>query len=211
MRVKLGIGAPQGNPALTAVMAELRPDLIGLQEVWARGGQNLAGWLASHLGMHWTWAPSRAPQRWQRRLGDSTVDIGNVVLSRWPITEHDTVELPARPDDDDGRLALYARIDGPTHQVPFFTTHLTSAMDASAVRCRQVDVLADTDPARPSATWDTANPYVAAGFEPGVRVDYIHVGLPGPDGLGSVSAVRPVGTDRSAVSGRSTTLPSSRT
>ncbi|HEX5115421.1 MAG TPA: endonuclease/exonuclease/phosphatase family protein [Pseudonocardiaceae bacterium] len=230
--------------AILAVLGDLRPDVIGLQEVWARDGENLAGWLAAQLDMHWIWAPSRVPQQWQRRLGDSTVDIGNAVLSRWPIAAHEKVELPARPDDDDGRLALYARIDAPTHQVPFFTTHLTSAMDASAIRCQQVDVLAgfvaahrgDTDfppvitgdfnawpdsdevrrfggyktapalpgqvfldaweyadPAQPSATWDAANPYVAPGFEPDVRVDYIHVGPPGPGGIGSVSAVRRVG------------------
>ncbi|HET6635159.1 MAG TPA: endonuclease/exonuclease/phosphatase family protein [Streptomyces sp.] len=232
--------------AILAVLGDLRPDVVGLQEVWARDGENLAEWLASRLGMHWTWAPSRAPQRWQRRLGDSTVDMGNAVLSRRPIAERDVVELPARPGDDDGRLALYARIDGPTHQVPFFTTHLTSDIDASAIRCQQVKALVEfvashsdgtdfppvitgdfnawpdsdevrrfggyktapavpgqvfldawayADPAQPSATWNAANPYVAAGFEPSVRIDYIHLGPPGPEGLGSVTAVRRVGDE----------------
>ncbi|HEU5417611.1 MAG TPA: endonuclease/exonuclease/phosphatase family protein [Streptosporangiaceae bacterium] len=230
--------------AILAVLGDLQADVIGLQEVWACGGENLAGWLASSLGMHWTWAPSRAPERWQRRLGDSTVDIGNAVLSRWPIAEYDRIELPARPDDDDGRLAVYARIDAPAHPVPFFTAHLTSAIDASAVRCAQVRLLAefvrahsrgtdfpavvtgdfnawpDSDevrqfggyktapalpgqvlldaweyagPAQPSATWNAANPYVAAGFEPSARIDYIHLGRPGPGGLGSVSSVRLAG------------------
>ncbi|KOT90397.1 endonuclease [Streptomyces sp. NRRL F-5755] len=230
--------------AILTVLRDLQPDVIGLQEVWAHGGGNLAEWLASHLDMHWTWAASRAPERWQRRIGDSTVDIGNAVLSRWPIAEYDRMELPAREDDDDGRLALYARIDAPTHQVPFFTTHLTSAIDASAVRCQQLKVLAGfvvshsrgtdfppvvtgdfnafpdsdevrqfggyktapavpgqvfldaweyADPAQPSATWNAANPYVAAAFEPSVRVDYIHTGPPGPQGLGSVSSIRRVG------------------
>lgn len=232
--------------AILTVLRDLRPDVVGLQEVWACGGENLAEWLASSLGMHWTWAASRAPEGWQRRIGDSTVDIGNAVLSRWPITEHARAELPFREGDDDGRLALYARIDAPEHQVPFFTTHLTSAVDASAVRCRQVAALAEfvtarsrgydfppvvtgdfnafpdsdevrlfggyktapavpgqvfldaweyADPAQPSVTWDAANPYVAAGFEPSARVDYIHTGLPGPRGLGSVSAVRRAGDE----------------
>ncbi|MER7027526.1 MULTISPECIES: endonuclease/exonuclease/phosphatase family protein [Streptomyces] len=230
--------------AVLAVLDALRPDVVGLQEVWARGGENLAGRLADRLGMHWTWAPFRAPQRWQRRIGDPAVDIGNAVLSRWPLVEHATVELPPRPGDDDGRPALYARIDAPGHRVPFFTTHLTSALDASAVRCRQVEALAAfvaahrggtdfppvitgdfnawpdsdevrrfggyktapavpgqvfldaweyADPDRPSATWNAANPHVAARGEPSVRVDYIHVGPPGPGGLGSVGAVRRIG------------------
>lgn len=128
---------------ILAVLREFRPDAVGLQEVWARGGENLAEWLAARLDMHWSWAAPRAPERWRRRIGDSTADIGNAVLSRWPIAEHDRVELPIRDGDDDGRLALYARIDAPTHPVPFFTTHLTSAVDASALRCRQVDALAE--------------------------------------------------------------------
>jgi len=36
--------------------------------------------------------------------------------------------------------------------VPFFTTHLTSAIDASATRCRQVGVLAEFVTAHSSGT-----------------------------------------------------------
>lgn len=230
--------------AILKVLDDLRPDLVGLQEVWACGGENLAGWLAECLGMHWVWAPSRAPERWQRRLGDPTVDIGNAVLSRWPVTDHDVVHLPAPESHDDGRLVLHARVAAPAHDVPFFTTHLTSDVDGSAVRCAQVGVLAEVvaarrggtpfppvvtgdfnawpdsdevrrfggyrtapvvpgqvlldaweyaEPDQPSATWLATNPYVAATFEPSVRIDYVHVGPPGPGGLGSVAAVRRVG------------------
>jgi endonuclease/exonuclease/phosphatase family metal-dependent hydrolase len=232
--------------AVLAVLDELRPDIVGLQEVWARGDENLAAWLASRLGMHAVWAPSRAPRLWQRRGGDASVGIGNAVLSRWPVAEHGTVELPAPPGDDDGRAGLYALVDTPTDHVPFFTAHLSAPLDASALRCRQVEVLGEfvadrsrgsafppvvtgdfnawpdsdevrrfggyktapavpgqvlfdaweyADPAQPSATWNPANPYAGAGFEPGVRVDYIHVGPPGPRGLGSVSAVRRAGDE----------------
>ncbi|WP_436840456.1 endonuclease/exonuclease/phosphatase family protein [Streptomyces flavofungini] len=47
--------------AILAVLRELRPDVVGLQEVWERDGENLAEWLADELGLHWTWEPSRAP------------------------------------------------------------------------------------------------------------------------------------------------------
>ncbi|MER7829803.1 endonuclease/exonuclease/phosphatase family protein [Streptomyces sp. NPDC095602] len=234
----------QRRDAVLAVLRDLRPDVVGLQEVWARDGENLARWLASRLGMHWTWAPSRAPQGWQRRIGDPAVEVGNAVLSRWPIAERATAELPAPEGEDDGRLALYAGIDAPSCRVPFFTTHLSSADDASALRCRQVEELARfvaahsegtafppvvtgdfnawpdsdevrrfggyktapvvpgrvlvdvweyADPAQPSATWDAANPYVAARHSPSVRIDYIHVGPPGPGGLGAVRSVRRAG------------------
>ncbi|MGC9539896.1 endonuclease/exonuclease/phosphatase family protein [Streptomyces sp. UG1] len=129
--------------AILAELRALRPDIVGLQEVWAAGGENQAEWLASELRMHWAWAPSPAPDRWRRRIGDHTVDIGNAVLSRWPVTAQRTLRLPAPSDVDDGRLALFTRLAAPSYDIPFFTTHLTSALDASAVRCRQVTALAE--------------------------------------------------------------------
>ncbi|MFF5498161.1 endonuclease/exonuclease/phosphatase family protein [Streptomyces aquilus] len=134
--------------AILAVLRELRPDVVGLQEVWAdrRTGENLAEWLASELDLHCTWAPSPAPERWQRRIAtaDDSVDIGNAVLSRWPVTDRATLRLPAPPDLDDGRQALYARVEPPGGTpVPFFTTHLTSPLHASAVRVQQVRSLAE--------------------------------------------------------------------
>ncbi|MFV0135271.1 endonuclease/exonuclease/phosphatase family protein [Streptomyces sp. HMX87] len=230
--------------AVLAVLRDLDPDVVGLQEVWDADGENLAEWLAGELGLHCAWAPSPAPERWQRRIGDDTVGIGNAVLSRWPVLEQATLVLPAPAELADGRLALYARLDAPGHRVPFFTTHLTSPVHASAVRCEQVAALARfvdahrhgtgfppvvtgdfnawpdsdeirllggyrtapavpglvlldaweyADPAAPSATWDPANPYIAAGGEPGVRIDYVHVGPPGPAGLGRVRTVRRAG------------------
>jgi endonuclease/exonuclease/phosphatase family metal-dependent hydrolase len=128
--------------AILAVLRELRPDVVGLQEVWEAGGENLAGWLAGELGMHWTWAPSHDSGFWQRRIGDPTVTIGNAVLSRWPVVERAVLPLPPG-EGDGGRCALYAGLDAPGQRVPFFTVHLSSATDASAVRCRQVAALAE--------------------------------------------------------------------
>ncbi|WP_217171442.1 endonuclease/exonuclease/phosphatase family protein [Streptomyces sp. AC512_CC834] len=224
--------------AILAVLRELRPDVVGLQEVWAvEGGENLAGWLAGELGLHCAWAPSPAPERWQRRIGDDTVGIGTAVLSRWPVVERAVLRLPVPGELDDGRLALHARLDAPGHQVPFFTVHLTSGAHAAAVRREQATALArfvaghrhgtghppvvtgdlnarpespevrllrvaarlhdaweHAEPGAPSGTWDTANPYVAhADGEPSTRIDYVHVGPPGPGGLGRVRAVRRAG------------------
>jgi len=49
------------------------------------------------------------------------------------------------------------------------------------------------DPAAPALTWDRANAHVPAGPGPGGRIDYIHVGPPGPGGLGRVRDVRRAG------------------
>lgn len=254
--------------AIRTVLREERPDIVGLQEVWADGTDNLAAWLADDLGMHWTWAASDRPERWNARLLDDhpgsgengqgdkagrrrvSYDIGNAVLSRWPILDHAVLRLPTEGGQDDGRLALYALLDAPDGPLPFFTTHLNSPPHESAVRCTQVRAVAefvaahrggtpfppvltgdfnafpDADemrllggvrtspavpgqvlldaweyaaPSVPSATWDAANPYVAATGSPSVRIDYVLVGPPGPYGLGAVRAVRragdgPVGT-----------------
>lgn len=224
--------------AILAVLRELAPDAVGLQEVWAVDGEeNLAASLARDLGLHWDWSPSPAPERWQRRIGDDTVGVGTAVLSRWPVVERAVLRLPAPAELDDGRLASYARLDAPGHRIPFFTVHLTSGGGpAGAVRREQAAALAGfvtahrhgtahppvvtgdfnarpeapevrllragglhdawdhAAPGAPSGTWDTANPYVAhADGEPSVRIDYVHVGPPGPGGLGRVLAVRRAG------------------
>jgi endonuclease/exonuclease/phosphatase family metal-dependent hydrolase len=132
---------PQRRDAIAAVLANAQPDVCGLQEVWADRGEHLAAQLAERLGMHWAWTPSPAPQRWQQRLGDPTIQYGNAILSRWPITEQASQPLPAAANADDGRTVLFARVQTPTGPVPLFTTQLTSTIGGSAVRCRQVAAL----------------------------------------------------------------------
>ena len=81
--------------AIAAVLRDAAPDVVGLQEVWARGSVNAAGLLAKRLGMHWAWVPSPAPERWQRKIGDSSIAFGNAVLSRWPVAGVAHADLPA--------------------------------------------------------------------------------------------------------------------
>ncbi len=67
--------------AIAATLAEVRPDLCGLQEVWGAPGDNSAAELAGRLGMHWCWAAAATG----RGQGDQELSIGNAILSRWPI------------------------------------------------------------------------------------------------------------------------------
>ncbi|MFD3512134.1 endonuclease/exonuclease/phosphatase family protein [Streptomyces sp. NPDC058657] len=128
--------------AVLDVLREQRPDVVALQEVWANDQENLAGWLAEELGLlHWTWMRFAEPHHWQRRTGGDTSDIGVAVLSRWPIGEEAAERLPAAGAVDNGRMALYARVDSPFGPVPVFTTHLNSAVYDSAARCAQVRAL----------------------------------------------------------------------
>ncbi|HUK68373.1 MAG TPA: endonuclease/exonuclease/phosphatase family protein [Streptosporangiaceae bacterium] len=121
--------------AIAATLAEVRPDLCGLQEVWGAGGENLAADLAARLGMHWCWAAAN-------RAKDDDVLIGNAILSRWPITARAEARLPAS-DPREGRVALHARIGTPGGALPMFTTHLTYQPGASQVRVAQVRLLAE--------------------------------------------------------------------
>jgi endonuclease/exonuclease/phosphatase family metal-dependent hydrolase len=72
--------------AIAATLAEVEPDLCGLQEVWGAAGGNLAADLAGRLGMHCYWAPAS-----RERDG---LTLGNAILSRWPITAQAQAGLP---------------------------------------------------------------------------------------------------------------------
>ncbi|WP_380169915.1 endonuclease/exonuclease/phosphatase family protein [Kineococcus sp. DHX-1] len=130
--------------ALLAVLRAEQPDVVGLQEVWADGDENLAEWLAERLGMHAAWSPSPAPDRWRRRLarhGDPSTEslqFGNAVLSRWPFLSTEVLDLPAGGYEDEGRTALQVLVDAPRRPLPFTTTHLNSSPAESAVRVAQV-------------------------------------------------------------------------
>ena len=124
--------------AIVATLADVGPDLCGLQEVWSAGGQNLAADLAERLGMHWRWemvtpAPHEAADE---------VRIGNAILSRWPILADAAARLPT-DGTDEGRVAVHARVDAPGGALPMFTTHLTHYPGASLIRLAQVRRLAE--------------------------------------------------------------------
>ncbi|HEU4422117.1 MAG TPA: endonuclease/exonuclease/phosphatase family protein [Pilimelia sp.] len=124
----------QRRDAIAAVLAEVGPDVCGLQEVWATQAENLAGRLAERLGMHWCWAVAAD-------AGDELY-IGNAVLSRWPIAGHVEVRLPTG-ELKEGRVALHARIDTPGGALPMFTTHLTYLPGGSHIRVGQARRLAE--------------------------------------------------------------------
>lgn len=130
--------------AIAAELAEVTPDVVGLQEVWARGEVNAAGLLARRLGLHWAWVPSPHPQRWQRRVGDDSVAFGNAVLSRWPVAGVAHADLPGPVSGEpDGRRVLLAALDTPAGRLPFLTTQLSAFPGRSALRCAQVRRVAE--------------------------------------------------------------------
>jgi endonuclease/exonuclease/phosphatase family metal-dependent hydrolase len=128
--------------AIAATLAEVAPDVCGLQEVWGStgDGEHLAAELADQLGMHWCWAPLPISPHRRAEHGDDMA-IGNAVLSRWPIAAQAELPLPVA-DGEQPRVALHARIDTPAGALPFVTTHLTHRPDASGERVAQVRAVA---------------------------------------------------------------------
>jgi endonuclease/exonuclease/phosphatase family metal-dependent hydrolase len=117
------------QPAIAATLAELQPDLVGLQEVWSVGRTNQAALLAEQLGFHHAYAT---------RFTEEDIQFGNAVLSRWPITAFEPRPLPAPPDQDEMRTVLRADIDGPRGPIELFTTHLNWRFDHGHIRQEQV-------------------------------------------------------------------------
>ena len=136
--------------AIDSVLAAHPADFYGLQEVWATDTENYAQIVADRHGLHHVWTSSPLPQRWQQRLGDNRVQIGNAILSRWPIVSSEVHHLPACDDEDEGRTLLYAQIDSPAGVIPMFTTQLNSQPQHSAIRCAQVRAIAGVVAQHPS-------------------------------------------------------------
>ena len=73
--------------AIRSVLVDTRPDICGLQEVWADGERNFASELAEELEMRWAWVRSPEPERWHARLPGCSAGVGQAILARWPIRD----------------------------------------------------------------------------------------------------------------------------
>ena len=120
--------------AIDATLRRLSPDVCALQEVWNTAGEgNLAARLAAALDMHWAFGLVQ-------RQGE--LEIGNAILSRWPLAAEAAADLPSEGLADGPRTALAATVDHPEGRLPVFSTQLHSHPTGSAARCRQVAALA---------------------------------------------------------------------
>jgi endonuclease/exonuclease/phosphatase family metal-dependent hydrolase len=128
--------------AIATTLRSVNADVYMLQEVWAHDAHNLAGQLAAVLDYQWTWAASPRSDRWCRRLGLDGVQLGNAILSRWPLSDPHNELLPDDEDDPEGRLVVGADVGTPWGSLPVLTTQLNSHPAGSAIRQLQVDQLA---------------------------------------------------------------------
>jgi endonuclease/exonuclease/phosphatase family metal-dependent hydrolase len=117
------------RPAIAATLARLDADIVCLQEVWEDDDVCFAAELATSLGMHHVFGT---------RLDLGGVRFGNAVLSRWPITSHEVLDLPAPSDLDELRTCVRADVHGPRGALQVYSTHLNWRFDHSHVRQEQV-------------------------------------------------------------------------
>src|SRR3954466_10122758 len=108
---------PERSKLLRKGLAELQPDLVGLQEVLHHDSEPLdqAHELAEGLGYYVAFASA-----WHIGGG---LQFGNAVLSRWPIVAAENFMLPTEPSEET-RSCLYVRVDSPAGAIPVFCTHL---------------------------------------------------------------------------------------
>jgi endonuclease/exonuclease/phosphatase family metal-dependent hydrolase len=131
----------QRRPAIEATLGRIDADVIALQEVWRDESTNLAAELATALGYHHVFESS---------MDIEGIGFGNALLSRWPIKRCGSVVLHGLEEAGEGRIALFAEINGPRGLFPMFSTHLNWKADQSHIRqCQVTDLVHFVDSVRP--------------------------------------------------------------
>lgn len=151
------------EPAILRTLAEVDADIVALQEVWGDDAGSLAEKIAGHLGYQQVFASS---------MNIRGFKFGNALLSRWPIVDSDFTMLYGEAETGEGRLALFAEVEGPRGRIPAFSTHLNWKYEHSHVRQRQVaDLARFVDQQRP---W-TYPPIVCGDFNAEPESDEIRM------------------------------------
>lgn len=121
--------------AIVATLRLLKADVICLQEVWRdRENRDFGGALANELGMECSYTYC-----WT--LGE--LDVGNAVLSSWPIKQQVELLLPGPvTSTTPRRLVTWTQIAGPRGELPVYVTHLAHDYHDSALRQEQVRSIA---------------------------------------------------------------------
>lgn len=100
------------------------PDILAIQEVglnWVMGPSgDTTSALAQALGLpHSFYVPAIK----EEHPGGGEAQYGHALLSRWPITDAQTVHLPQRADEQ--RMLLKTQIESPQGSLTLISTHLS--------------------------------------------------------------------------------------
>lgn len=126
---------PARLPLIREALLALDLDAIGLQEVMGFTGlPSQAHELAEGTG----WNVHHVPA-WNIGGG---LTFGNAILSPHPLSDCQSLPLPAPPELDT-RTVAFARVECSHGPMPFFATHLTWQQHMGHARCQQVRALVD--------------------------------------------------------------------
>lgn len=121
--------------AILKELAELSPDILGLQEVLAPVDAEASGdqakELAEGLGYEIAYAPAC--------VWGGVTYLGNAILTRYPILDASFEPLPGHANES--RSYVHAMLDTPHGAAPIFVTHLAWRPEDFATRIRQVEFL----------------------------------------------------------------------
>ena len=108
---------------IAQIIRDQRPDVVALQEVDIKtsrsGGIDEAAELGRLTGLNAVFG---------KAMDYSGGAYGQAILSRWPIKEHTVHQLPQRPGREP-RIVLVARIEAPSGDLFFASTHLDHEME----------------------------------------------------------------------------------
>jgi endonuclease/exonuclease/phosphatase family metal-dependent hydrolase len=121
---------------IRAGLAEIDPDVVGLQEVLRPSSgeaPDQARQIAEGLGYHVAYAAA---------FDSGGIEFGNAALSKFPILRSEVFPLP-NVDTGESRCLLFAELDAPLGPIPFFVTHLNWRFHEGYVREAQVMAIAE--------------------------------------------------------------------
>ena len=130
---------------LRRTIAELQPDLVGLQEIVVRpDGMHQGRDILDGLGYDLEFRPAFSWDDDASFTGPEGRDygFGNVAAARLPIVARDWIRLPGS-DSGEIRSATAIVVATPDGELPFVSTHLNWRFDHGYVRERQVVALRD--------------------------------------------------------------------
>jgi endonuclease/exonuclease/phosphatase family metal-dependent hydrolase len=120
--------------AIVEWINEIGPDLVALQEVIRSDGMCQASWIAERTGLDAAFGAA-GPY--------SGAEIGNAVLSRFPIVGSRSRRLHEGSSGDVPRAILTAEVDADGRRISFSSTHLSFRFDDGWARELQVRDIAD--------------------------------------------------------------------
>ena len=151
--------AAEGETSIAEVIKAMGADIVGVQEVdylnTRSGGRNQPKLIADAAGMPY--------YKFTRAIDYKGGQYGTLILSKYPITEYETVQLYS--GGNEGRAVGHAVIDVNGIRLDFFNTHLS--YEATDVRLTQLEKIGElTSGCRRFIVTADFNSAAFAEFEP---------------------------------------------